>query len=96
MAHVLNPTTREAEAGCEFKARLIYRASSRTMRPVAQRNPCGGGSICVLQTGIHPVPQTMGQMQQPQEQGLRRSGHPFLVQTLVCLRREALYHFPQL
>ena len=36
-----NPSTWEAEAeeSLEFKARLVYRVSSRTARTVTQRNP---------------------------------------------------------
>ena len=39
MAHALNPSTLEAEAGdlCEFEASLVYKASSRTAR-ATQRN----------------------------------------------------------
>ena len=41
MAHVLNPSILEAEAGdlCEFEASLVYKASSRTAKTVLQRNP---------------------------------------------------------
>jgi hypothetical protein len=38
VAHVFDPSTREAEAGeFEFKASLLYRVSSRTAR-ATQRN----------------------------------------------------------
>ena len=38
MAHAFNPSTLEAEAGgSEFKANLVYRSSSRTVR-ATQRN----------------------------------------------------------
>jgi hypothetical protein len=40
VAHTFNPSTQEAEAGrsLEFKASLVYRASSRTAR-ATQRKP---------------------------------------------------------
>jgi hypothetical protein len=40
VAHVFNPSTREAEAGriSEFEASLVYKVSSRTARAI-QRNP---------------------------------------------------------
>ena len=38
VAHPFNPRTQEAEAG-EFKASLVYRASSRKVRAVTKRNP---------------------------------------------------------
>ena len=40
--HTFNPSTWKAEAQadlCEFKARLVYKESSRTNRAVTQRNP---------------------------------------------------------
>jgi hypothetical protein len=36
--HTFSPSPWEAEAGCEFKASLVYRVSSRTAR-ATQRNP---------------------------------------------------------
>ena len=41
VVHSFNPSTQKAEAEdpCEFKASLIYRASSRKARAVTQRNP---------------------------------------------------------
>jgi hypothetical protein len=39
MVHTFNPSTWESEAGkFEFKARLVYRVSSRTAR-ATQKNP---------------------------------------------------------
>jgi hypothetical protein len=41
VAHTINPSTQEAQAGrdlCEFKATLVYRSSPRTAKPTG-RNP---------------------------------------------------------
>ena len=39
VAPILNPSTQKAEAGYEFEASLVYRASSRTDSKATQRNP---------------------------------------------------------
>ena len=40
MVHTFNPGTWEAQTDlCELKISLVYKASSRTVRTVTQRNP---------------------------------------------------------
>jgi hypothetical protein len=81
VAHVFNPSTREAEAGrfLEFEASLVYKVSSRADR-ATQRNPVSKKKLKKKKiTMAFPLPASFLQYVD------------FCVNCLYCLTRKVLY-----